>query len=290
MGTKSIQQVTAPQEFHWVGDGFHVTNFIPSVPGLSMRDMDPFILMDYNPPYTFAPTDHPGGVGLHPHRGFETVTIVYKGSVEHGDSNGNSGVIYDGDVQWMTAASGVLHREHHEKMWASKGGIFHMVQLWVNLPSKDKMSAPTYQSISQREIPRHPLPDGSYIEVIAGQYNDTKGKAITHSPIHLMNAHLVEGGEAEFSFPKDYNTALVVVSGQVHINGQTRVSSDHFVKLSHDGETFHLRADVPSIVLVLSGEPLNEPIAAHGPFVMNTKSEILQAFRDVEEGRFGTLA
>ncbi len=290
MTTKKIAFITHPQETHWVGDGFRVHNFIPSVPGLSMYNMDPFLLLDYNAKMEVAPGDIPRGVGVHPHRGFETVTIAYEGEVEHHDSAGHGGVIGKGDVQWMTAASGVLHKEYHAKEWSKKGGTFQMVQLWTNLPKKDKMSAPSYQSIANKEMGRHELPDnGGTIEIIAGEYNGCTGPARTHSPIALMNAHLNEGGEATFSFPAHYNTAVLVVRGNALVNGKD-VPTDNLVKFANEGETFTVRATSPdTTVLVMSGEPLNEPIVSYGPFVMNSKEEILQAFDDFNSGRFGYL-
>lgn len=290
MATKKIAFVTHPQETHWVGDGFRVHNFIPSVLGLSMQEMDPFILLDYNAKMEVAPSDIPRGVGVHPHRGFETVTIAYSGEVEHGDSAGHGGLIGQGDVQWMTAAGGILHKEFYGREWSRKGGIFQMVQLWTNLPAKDKMTAPKYQSLANEQMGKHLLPDGAgYVEVIAGEYEGTKGPAYTHSPIALMNAKLNEGGRAVFSFPAHYNTALLVVQGSVLVDG-TDVPEDNILKFENEGETFELVATSPeTIVLVLSGEPLGEPIVAYGPFVMNTKQEIMQAINDVQSGKFGHL-
>lgn len=287
---KTIDFISTPSAPHWVGDGFKVHNFIPSHRGLSMQDMDPFIMLDYNARMTVEPHDVPRGVGVHPHRGFETVTIAYSGEVEHGDSAGNSGIIRSGDVQWMTAAGGVLHKEHYGREWAKKGGDFQMVQLWTNLPAKDKMSAPTYQGISQSEMGKHQLPnEAGLIEVISGTYQGTQGAASTHSPIYLMNARLNQGGEASFSFPEGYTTAVLVIQGSIRIQGQD-ISTDQLVKFGREGETFQIMATAPdTIALVMSGEPLREPIAAYGPFVMNTKAEIMQAFEDFNRGRFGFL-
>ena len=290
MRTKDIALVTAPQSSHWVGDGFFVHNFIPSVKGLSMQEMDPFIMLDYNARREVAPTEVPGGVDVHPHRGFETVTIAYEGEVEHADSAGHGGVIGRGDVQWMTAAGGVLHREFHGTEWAKKGGTFQMVQLWTNLPAKDKMSAPKYQAIKNTAMGKYILPDDAgRIEVIAGEYQGTAGPATTHSPIFLMNAKLNDGGYADFSFPASHNTALLVISGAIRI-GDEAVETDTFVKFGHKGEDFTIVATRPdTVVLVMSGEPLREPIAAYGPFVMNSKVELMQAFEDFNNGRFGHL-
>ncbi|HRB73044.1 MULTISPECIES: pirin family protein [Flavobacterium] len=290
MATKNIEIVVAPRAPHFVGDGFRVHNFIPSGYHLDMERMSPFIMMDYNSKYHFSPTEIPRGVGVHPHRGFETVTIAYKGKVAHHDSSGNSGVIGEGDVQWMTAASGVLHKEYHEKEFSKTGGDFQMVQLWVNLPAKDKMSQPKYQGITNDAINKFELPDNAgIIEVIAGQYQDVKGAASTFTPVNLQNAKLNKGGKALFSFPAHYNTALLVIEGSIKINDSEVVPTDHLALFENKGETFTIEALENAIVLVLSGEPINEPIVAHGPFVMNTREEIIQAFEDVNMGRFGYL-
>jgi redox-sensitive bicupin YhaK (pirin superfamily) len=290
MKTRSTENIFSPPPVHFVGDGFRVHNFIPGVRQLSMERMDPFILLDYNSRYYFTPTDTPRGVGVHPHRGFETVTIAYSGRIAHHDSFGNSGVIGEGDVQWMTAASGLLHKEYHDKEFARKGGDFHMVQLWVNLPEEYKMSQPKYQPITNGEMGRHVLDnDGGVIEVIAGNYYNTEGPASTFTPVSIMNAKLKKSGTASFEFPSSYNTALLVIEGKVVVNGSEPVPTDHFVLFRNDGEQFTLDATEESIVLVMSGEPIHEPIAAHGPFVMNTKTQIYQAFEDLEKGKFGTL-
>lgn len=290
MATRNIEIVVAPQTPHMVGDGFRVHNFIPSGYHLDMQRMNPFIMMDYNSKYYFPPTDKPRGVSVHPHRGFETVTIAYKGKVAHHDSTGNSGVISEGDVQWMTAASGILHKEYHEEGFSKSGGDFQMVQLWVNLPAKDKMSKPKYQGITHKEINKFQLPDnGGEIEVIAGQYKDVKGAASTFTAVHLQNARLNKGAIADFSFPDNYSTALLVVEGSIKVNDNEIVPSDHFVLFQNDGEEFVVEALEKAIVLVLSGEPINEPIAAHGPFVMNSKAELMQAFEDFNTGKFGYL-
>lgn len=288
MKTRSIESVIAPREPHFVGDGFRVHNFIPGA--LTMQRMSPFIMLDYNSRFVFPPSDKPKGVGVHPHRGFETVTIAYKGKVAHGDSSGNKGVIGEGDVQWMTAASGILHKEYHEEEFSKKGGEFQMVQLWVNLPAKDKMSKPKYQEIVKDKISKVLLPsDAGTVEVIAGEYGATKGAASTFTPVHLFNAHLNKGARTDFSFPANYNTALLVVEGSVIVNGETSVATDHLVLLANDGESFGVEASENSLVLVLSGEPIHEPIATYGPFVMNTKSEIMQAVEDFNMGKFGYL-
>ncbi len=290
MKTKRTERVFTPPAPHMVGDGFRVHNFIPGKGHADMYRMSPFIMLDYNSKFYFPPTDQPRGVNVHPHRGFETVTIAYKGKVAHHDSAGNSGIIGEGDVQWMTAASGILHKEYHEKEFSAKGGDFQMVQLWVNLPAKDKMSAPKYQEITAQQIETVALPDnGGVIEIIAGAYNGTAGPASTFTPVNLQNAKLNKGAKVSFNFPAEYNTALLVVEGSININGEEVVETDHFVVFENEGEEFSFEALEDSVVLVLSGEPIKEPIAAHGPFVMNTKAEIMQAFEDVNMGRFGYL-
>ena len=250
--------------------------------------MDPFIMLDYNSKFHFPATDKPKGVGVHPHRGFETVTIAYEGSVSHHDSSGGGGTIHQGDVQWMTAASGVLHKEYHAEEFYKQGGIFQMVQLWVNLPAKDKMSAPKYQAIEHKSIPTVEVENG-IIEVIAGEYNQTKGAASTFSPVNMLNAKLNEGGKANFSFPANYNTVLLVIEGEVKVNNQEVVPTDHLLLFTNEGENFSIEATANSVVLILSGEPLNEPIASYGPFVMNTQEQIREAFDDFNNGKFGTL-
>ena len=288
MNTKKIEAVIAPREPHFVGDGFRVHNFIPSGYHLDMRRMDPFIMLDYNSKFHFPATDKPKGVGVHPHRGFETVTIAYEGSVSHHDSSGGGGTIHQGDVQWMTAASGVLHKEYHAEEFYKQGGIFQMVQLWVNLPAKDKMSTPKYQAIEHKDIPTVEVENG-FIEIIAGEYNQTKGVASTLSPVNMLNAKLNEGGKANFSFPANYNTVLLVIDGEVKVNNEEIVPTDHLLLFTNEGEDFSIEATENSVVLILSGEPLNEPIASYGPFVMNTQEQIREAFEDFNNGKFGTL-
>lgn len=290
MKTKNIENVIAPTAPHYVGDGFRVHNFIPGAYGLSMQRMSPFIMMDYNSKYYFAPSEKPRGVGVHPHRGFETVTIAYKGKVAHHDSHGGKGVISEGDVQWMTAASGVLHKEYHEENFSKQGGDFQMVQLWVNLPAKDKMSKPKYQDIANDKITKYQLADnGGVVEVIAGHYKELKGTASTFTPVHLLNAKLNKGAKTDFSFPQHYNTAMLVIEGNVKINGEIIAPENHFVLFKNEGEDFTVEATENAIVLVLSGEPINEPIAAQGPFVMNNRAELIQAFEDYNMGKFGYL-
>jgi redox-sensitive bicupin YhaK (pirin superfamily) len=290
MKTRNIEVVVPPRAPHYVGDGFRVHNFIPSGYHLDMQRMTPFIMLDYNSKFYFPPSEKPKGVGVHPHRGFETVTIAYKGKVAHGDSSGNKGVIGEGDVQWMTAASGILHKEFHEENFSKAGGDFQMVQLWVNLPAKDKMSKPKYQSITNDQINKFQLPENAgVIEVIAGEYKGVKGAASTFTPVHVYNAKLKAGATADFSFPSNYNTALLVVEGSIQVNGTEKVPTDHFVLFENNGETFTLEASENALVLILSGEPINEPIAAQGPFVMNNRAQLVQAIDDFNMGKFGYL-
>lgn len=291
METKIVELIASPREPHFVGDGFRVHNFIPSGYRMDMRRMNPFIMLDYNSKFVFPATNTPKGVGVHPHRGFETVTIAYKGRVQHHDSSGGGGIIGEGDVQWMTAASGVLHKEYHEREWSKTGGEFQMVQLWVNLPKKDKMSTPKYQAIKYDEIPRVKLEDGeSHVEVIAGEYEGVKGAAFTFTPVHMLNARLKNKGKASFNFPAHYNTVILVVEGSVLVNGTEVVPTDHMALMANEGEVFEVEASEDSLVLILSGEPIDEPIASHGPFVMNTQEELVEAFNDFNHGKFGTLA
>lgn len=288
MSTKSIESIIKPGAPHFVGDGFRVHNFIPGA--FTMKRLDPFIMMDYNAKHFFPPSDKPRGVGVHPHRGFETVSIAYKGKIAHQDSSGGGGIIAEGDVQWMTAASGVLHKEFHEKEYSKKGGYFHMVQLWVNLPAKYKMSKPKYQALANKNINRHKLENNQgEIEVIAGKYLNIKGSASTFTPIHLFNAKLQKGAKVEFSFPAHYTSALLVVEGSIKVNNKDIVPCDHFALFKNEGENYQIEATENALVLILSGEPINEPIAAHGPFVMNTRAEIMQAFDDFNKGKFGYL-
>ena len=289
MSTKQIEMVLAPKQPHFVGDGFRVHNFIPSGYGLTMERMDPFIMLDYASRYHFPPTGKPKGVGVHPHRGFETVTIAYKGSVAHHDSAGGGGEIKEGDVQWMTAASGVLHKEYHAESFCATGGDFQMVQLWVNLPAKDKMSTPKYQAIENSNIPKIKV-DGGIVELIAGSYQAHQGAATTFTPVNMLNAKLTSGGSATFSFPANHNTCILVIEGEVILNDTEDVPLDHLALFKNEGESFTIKATQNSIVLILSGEPINEPIAAHGPFVMNTREQIMEAFQDYELGKFGELA
>jgi redox-sensitive bicupin YhaK (pirin superfamily) len=287
---KSIEAILPPPPFHMVGDGFRVHNFFPSQPRIGLDGMSPFFLMDYGSKWTVPPSDKPKGVGVHPHRGFETVTIAYHGKVAHHDSAGNSGVIGEGDVQWMTAGAGVLHKEYHEKEFSKKGGIFQMVQLWVNLPAIYKMTPAKYQPIENKDVGRYVADDGkSEVEVIAGEYKGIRGPASAFSPVNLFNAKLGRQAMADFSFSKSYNTGMLVVEGEIKINNSGTAPENYFILFGHDGEDIAIEALKDSKILVLSGEPINEPISSYGPFVMNTESEIKQAYEDYYSGKFGHL-
>ena len=290
METKDIEWVFSPPEVHMVGDGFRMHNFIPGLPELTMERMDPFLVLDYNSKHNFPPTDKIRGVGVHPHRGFETVTIVYHGKIAHNDSAGGGGVIGQGDVQWMTAGSGILHKEFHEEEFSKQGGDFQMVQLWVNLPRKDKMTKPKYQPLKNEQISKVQLENGfGIVEIIAGEFQGTKGSASTFSPVNVFNAKLNQGGNAEFNFPAEFNTGILVIEGKIKVNESELVAADHFILFKNQGETFKIQATENSVVLILSGQPLHEPIMAHGPFVMNTRQEIWDAFHDYNSGKFGYL-
>lgn len=290
MKTKKIQQILLPPPSHMVGDGFRVHNFFPSGYHLAPNRMSPFYLLDYNAKIEFSPRKDPRGVGVHPHRGFETVTLVYQGKVAHQDSCGHKGVIGAGDIQWMTAGAGVLHKEYHEKKFSRQGGTFQVVQLWVNLPAKDKMSPPGYQSISHDQIPVYSLPEGQgRIEVIAGEFEGVKGIAHTFTPIEMYNIRLVSGTTLVLSLPEHYNTGLLVLEGEVCINGEQTAETDRFVLFRNKGVEIALEAREDCLLLLLSGEPIREPIMAYGPFLMNTKEEIVQAYQDWSAGKFGYL-
>ncbi|EAQ2106498.1 pirin family protein [Salmonella enterica subsp. arizonae] len=278
---------TAPRP-HWVGDGFPVRSLFSYQS--HTQQLSPFLLLDYAGPHTFTPGNEKRGVGEHPHRGFETVTIVYSGEVEHRDSTGRGGVIGPGDVQWMTAGAGILHEEFHSDAFTRQGGELEMVQLWVNLPMKDKMTTPAYQSITQDVIPTVTLPDDAgTMRVIAGRYEEAKGPADTFSPLNVWDMRLLRDRQLMLSQPEGWSTALVVLKGNITLNGTTPVNEAQLVVLSQQGKTLHFETSSDASVLLLSGEPLNEPIVGYGPFVMNTKQEIAEAVRDFNSGRFGQI-
>ncbi|MGD0581890.1 MAG: pirin family protein [Bacteroidales bacterium] len=287
---RKIKTVLPPPLPHMVGDGFRVHNFFPSYDEIGMTGMSPFFLMDYGAKIMVPPSERPKGVGVHPHRGFETVTIAYHGAIAHHDSAGNSGVIHEGDVQWMTAGSGVLHKEYHEKEFSKKGGLLQMVQLWVNLPARYKMTPAKYQAIENSSMGSYKLGnENGHVEVIAGEYMGAKGPASTFTPVNLFNLNLKAGGSAEFLFPEKYNTGFLVIEGEIRINEEKTALENCFALFSHEGEIILAEALKDSKILVLSGEPINEPISAYGPFVMNTEAEIQEAFDDYYSGKFGYL-
>lgn len=273
---------------HWVGDGFPVRNLFPSN-GVQL-EVSPFLMLDYAGPQYFKPAPKPRGVGEHPHRGFETVTIAYQGSVAHRDSAGNSGVIYPGDVQWMTAASGVLHEELHEAEFTKNGGTFEMIQLWVNLPAKDKMSKPGYQTLTKEQIPTVSFPTGGQARVIAGSLNGTSGPAKTFTSLNVWDVLLKAGEKVDLTLPEGHNTAVVLRKGDATVNGTAKLTGEaRIATLGREGDTVTIEATADSQLVVLSGEPIHEPIASYGPFVMNTREEIVQAVEDFKSGRFGQL-
>ena len=284
---KILGTYSAPRP-HWVGDGFPVRSLF-SYDTLG-RHASPFLLLDYAGPAPFTPTAQPRGVGQHPHRGFETVTIVYKGEVSHRDSTGQGGTIGPGDVQWMTAGAGILHEEFHSEAFTRDGGELEMVQLWVNLPARDKMATPGYQSIVDAQIPSVPLPEGAgSVRVIAGDYLGHKGPARTFTPIDVWDLRLNQGAQVTLPVPEGHAAAIVVLRGTVQVNGETVVRDAQMVLLDRAGDALTIDANNDAVVLLLSGEPIDEPIVGHGPFVMNTRDEIVQAMKDFGSGKFGQM-
>ena len=285
---KQLKAIYKAPEAHWVGDGFKVRSLFSY--NNHGKLLNPFLLLDRAGPTKFKPTNSPGGVGEHPHRGFETVTIVYEGELAHHDSSGKGGEIGPGDVQWMTAAKGILHKEYHSKNFAKNGGVLDMVQLWVNLPAKDKMSKPGYQAITANMIPKVQLAnDLGFMRVIAGDYNGTKGAARTFTPVDVWDFHLKTGGAVTVPAVQYRYVGLIVLHGEVILNGKEVIKESELAILDKHGEDFTLEATKDSIVLYLSGEPINEPVVGYGPFVMNSREEIMQASLDYSHGRFGKM-
>jgi redox-sensitive bicupin YhaK (pirin superfamily) len=289
---KNILGVQSAPQSHWVGDGFPVRSlFSYHEQG---QEMSPFLLLDYAGPAEFKPAARPRGVGVHPHRGFETVTIVYQGEVEHRDSTGAAGRIGPGDVQWMTAAAGILHEEFHSREFTQKGGMLEMVQLWVNLPAKDKLSAPGYQDILDGDIPAVELPDAAgTLRVIAGEFKGRPGPARTFTPIEVWDVQLNKDATAKFTLPEGHTAAVVVLRGAVAVSGSADglavAREAQMVLLDQKGSDFSIAAKGEARVLILGGAPIDEPIAGYGPFVMNTREEIQQAITDFNSGKFGSL-
>jgi len=285
---RSIQGIHRGAPFHMVGDGFRVSNYFPSGRDLGSR-ISPFLLLDYNAPFEFPPSESVKGVGAHPHRGFETVTISYEGYVEHHDNQGNHGIIGPGDVQWMTAGSGLLHKEYQEKEFSKRGGLFHMIQLWVNLPREHKMHPPKYQELPKEKMGYVELPDGGgTVRIIAGEYEGVRGPANTFTPIHMFDIALKSGGKARFEVPASYNTGALVLRGTVRANGETTADEGEFILFRNEtGNILVEGASDDALILFQSGEPIDEPVYMHGPFVMNSREELVEAFKDFQSGKMG---
>jgi hypothetical protein len=282
---KQLHRITRTDDTHWVGDGFPVrTLFSYNTPD---AEVSPFLMLDYAGPADFPAASTPRGVGMHPHRGFETVTLLYQGEVEHHDTAGHGGLIGPGDVQWMTAAKGLLHEEMHSPAFTRRGGTFEAIQLWVNLPAKYKMIEPHYQSITSDRIPVVKLDDeGSVVRVIAGYYQGLKGPANTYTPINLWELRLLAGQTVELDFPENYTTLLFALKGSVKINNSATINDAELAFFERLGKTITLTALKEATLLIMNGEPIDEPIAGYGPFVMNTQEEIRQAVEDFDAGRF----
>jgi redox-sensitive bicupin YhaK (pirin superfamily) len=284
---KTIRQIVRDVRPHWVGDGFPVRSLFSYHEGDAF---DPFLLLDYAGPHQFAPAEATRGVGEHPHRGFETVTIVYQGELEHRDSSGSHGTIGPGDVQWMTAASGIVHEEFHSERFTRDGGTLEMVQLWVNLPAKDKLSPPHYQGILDAQIPRVALPNSlGTVRVIAGEFQGIRGPARTFTPLDVWDLQLTSQGTTELHIPEGQTALLIVQTGAVNVNG-TPAKAVELVSFDRADELVRLTTESPSRMLLLSGEPLKEPVVGQGPFVMNTREQIHQAIQDYQAGRMGRLS
>jgi len=285
---RTVEGIHRSTGFHWVGNGFFVSTYFPSA-RLPAERVSPFVLMDYGPPRDFAPAARgKRGVGWHPHRGFETVTLAWEGAVAHRDNAGHSGVIGPGDVQWMTAASGIFHEEYHEEGLTRRGGRMHMMQLWVNLPSKHKMAPPGYQPIVAADIARVNVPGGGHVRVIAGEYEGARGPARTFTPITMLDARLSRGARLPVVLPASYNALAVVADGRVRAGGFEAGAGDVLL-FANDAPRLELVAEQDAHVIVLSGEPLGEPIVQYGPFVMNTVPEIERAILEVNQGKFGPI-
>lgn len=284
---KRVLDIRSAPGRHWVGDGLPVHNlFGYNGPGVAERS--PFLMLDYGAPYDFGPTTQQLGVGQHPHRGFETVTVVYSGELAHRDNAGGGGTIGPGDVQWMTAGGGIIHEEFHSPGFARTGGTLEMAQLWVNLPAAHKMTPAGYQPITAAQIPVVELPEGAgRVRVIAGQWSTAQGPARTFSPITMLDVQLAAGKSVELPQPEGWTTLVVVASGSASVNGAEPVTGPAVVTLSTAGEGVTVQADSDAKLLLLSGEPIDEPVVGYGPFVMNSQQQIVQAINDFNSGRFG---
>ena len=284
---KILKTADAPP-MHWVGDGFPVRSIFSY--HTHAEELSPFLLLDYAAPREFAPASNPRGVGEHPHRGFETVTIVYQGQVQHRDSTGRGGVIGPGDVQWMTAGGGIIHEEFHSAEFTSRGGTFEVAQLWVNLPARDKLAPARYQSIADADIPRVALPgNAGVVRVIAGNHGGSDGPARTFSPLNVWDVRLARDGRATFDIPDGWTVAVVVLRGTVQVNDDAIARDAQLVTLDRHGTRVSLEANSDAMLLVLSGEPIDEPVVGYGPFVMNSPAQITEAIRDFNSGRFGRV-
>lgn len=285
---RNIELTFKGNSSHMVGNGFKVTQYFPGTKDLTER-FSPFILLDYNAPHYFAPSKVRLGVDAHPHRGFETVTIAYSGKVEHHDNKGNHGIIGPGDVQWMTAGSGVLHKEYHEKEFNENGGVFHMIQLWVNLPKSDKMTEPKYQTLLKENMGIITLDDNQgEIKIIAGEVNGVKGPASTFTNINMYNVNLKNHGKTTLREPGAFNTGFLILKGEIKLNNEKICSENDFVLFKNmEGDILVESISEEADFIVLSGEPINEPVVAYGPFVMNTEQEIYEAYDDVRNNKFG---
>ncbi|WP_417850494.1 pirin family protein [Thalassoglobus sp.] len=284
---KSIRQIVRNIPQHWVGDGFPVRSLFSYGGG---NEFDPFLLLDYAGPHEFEPGDAKRGVGEHPHKGFETVTILYQGELEHRDSSGGRGMLGPGDVQWMTAGNGIVHEEFHSQEFTKQGGLLEMVQLWVNLPSKDKGSPAKYQDLLAEQFPSVSLPNNAgTARVIAGELFDAIGPASTFTPINVWDVQLNPGGSTELTIPSGHTSLLVVQSGSVNVNNEFAKAVE-LVVFDREGTSVEIAADSESRILVLTGEPIGEPVVGQGPFVMNSREEIHKAIRDYKAGKMGRLS
>jgi redox-sensitive bicupin YhaK (pirin superfamily) len=285
---KKVLNTRSAPDRHWVGDGFPVHGMFGYTG--DTKAISPFLLLDYAAPTTFQPTDQRRGVGQHPHRGFETVTIVYDGEVEHRDSTGGGGVIGPGDVQWMTAGGGIIHEEFHSTAYGKRGGPFEMAQLWVNLPAKDKRTPAGYQAITSAQIPEVALPDGAgTVRVVAGELGGNKGPARTFTPMNVWDVRLRAGKTADLAQPEGWTVQVVVMAGTVQVNGDTVLRAAQMATLDTAGRGVTIEANNDAKLLLLAGEPIDEPVVGYGPFVMNTREEIVQAIEDFNGGKFGRM-
>jgi redox-sensitive bicupin YhaK (pirin superfamily) len=286
---KQILLIHPGNGFHWVGDGFKVNNYFPGH-AISAKEASPFFMLDYNAPLKLAPSDESRGVGTHPHKGFETVSIIWDGAVSHADSAGNSGTIGKGDVQWMTAGAGILHKEYLEENFSRSGGSMHMVQLWVNLPAQFKQTSPRYQDLRSADIPRVVLPqEAGHLRLIAGKYDDLTGAAHTFSPVQLYDVYLHSGKSVSFNFSDGDTLMILLASGEISDEAGKKIKAQHLAYFNRAGSEVVLTANEASHFLVLSGTPIQEPIAHYGPFVMNTQEEIMTAIEEFRQGKFGML-